>query len=158
MESEPTTPDVARYTELRRKPPMLRSYVVLLGLDFFDIHSLVKAVEKGFEWKTFARFVKNIGLPAEEIAAVVGIPRRTMMRRKVEGRLKPDESDRLLRLARVFGSALDLFGGNRDAATQWLTDENFALGNAPPIYFARTELGASEVDTLVAQIQHGIVS
>ena len=144
--------------ELRGRPPMPRSYIVLLGLNYFDLPSLIKAIEKGFSWKTFERFVKNIGLPSEFIGEVIGIPPRTLARRRVDGRLKPDESDRLLRLARVFGNALDLFGGNRVAATLWLTDVNYALGNVAPIDFARTEVGADEVDTLVAQIQQGIVS
>lgn len=158
MNTDVTTKDIDRYTDLRRKPPMPRPYVVLLGLNYFDVHNLVRSIEKGFDWKTFTRFVRNIGLSTEQVADVIGIPRRTLMRRKVEGRLKPDESDRLLRLARVFGNALDLFGGNREAATLWLTDLNSALGNVAPLDFARTELGADEVDTLVAQIQHGIVS
>ena len=153
-----STKDVDRYAELRRRPPMPRSYVVLLGLNYFDLPSLMKAIEKGFLWKTFERFVRNIGLPTEFIAEVIGIPRRTLGRRKAEGRLKPDESDRLLRLARVFGNALDLFDGDREAATLWLTDVNHALGGIPPIEFARTDVGADEVETLVAQIQHGIVS
>lgn len=137
---------------------MPRGYVVLLGLDYFDLPSILKAIETGFPWKTFERFVKNIGLPAERVADVIGIPRRTLARRKIEERLKPDESDRLLRLARVLGSALDLFDGDREAATLWLTDVNIALGGVAPLEFARTEVGAGEVDNLVGQIQHGIIS
>ena len=94
MDTQPTTKDLDRFRDLRRKPATPRSYVVLLGLDYFDLPSLLKAVEKGFAWKTFERFVRNIGLPAERIADIIGIPRRTLARRKVEGRLKSDESDR----------------------------------------------------------------
>ena len=102
--------------------------------------------------------MKNIDLPAERIADIIGIPRRTLARRKVEGRLKADESDRLLRLARVFGSALDLFHGNRNSAVLFLTDVNIALGGVAPIDFARTQLGAEEVENLVGRIQYGIFS
>ncbi|MEO8378637.1 MAG: antitoxin Xre-like helix-turn-helix domain-containing protein [Acidobacteriota bacterium] len=153
-----TTRDLERFSKIRRKPATPRGYVVLLGLDYFDLPSLLKAIDKGFSWKTFERLVRNIGLPAETVADVLGIPRRTLARRKVEERLKPDESDRLLRLARVLGSAIDLFDGNREAATLWLTDVNVALGGVSPLQFARTEVGASEVENLVGQIQHGILS
>jgi putative toxin-antitoxin system antitoxin component (TIGR02293 family) len=158
METQATTKDIERFQALRAQPAMPRGYVVLLGFDYFDLPSLLKAVEKGFSWKTFERFVKNLGLPAEQVADVIGIPRRTLARRKVEGRLKADESDRLLRLARVFGSALDLFSGNREAAVLFLTDVNIALGGVTPIELARTQIGAEEVEQLVGRIQHGLFS
>jgi putative toxin-antitoxin system antitoxin component (TIGR02293 family) len=158
MDIQTTTKDVERFQALRTKPATPRGYIVLLGLDYFDLPSLIAAVEKGFSWKTFERFVKNLGLPAEQVGDVIGIPRRTLARRKVEGRLKADESDRLLRLARVFGSALDLFHGNRHSAMLFLTDVNIALGGVAPIDFARTQLGAEEVENLVGRIQYGIFS
>ena len=158
METQAPTKDIERFHDLRNKPPILRSYIVLLGLDFFDLPTILKAIEKGFSWKTFERFLKNIDLPAEQIADIIGIPRRTLARRKNEGRLKPDESDRLLRLARVFGSALDLFNGNRDAAVLFLTDVNIALGGVAPIELARTQIGADEVENLVGRIQYGLFS
>jgi putative toxin-antitoxin system antitoxin component (TIGR02293 family) len=158
METQITTKDIQRFEELRRRPGFAREYVVLLGLDYFDLPSLLAAVEKGFTWKTFERFVKNLGLPTEQVADFLGIPKRTLARRKNEGRLKPDESDKLLRLARVFGSSLDLFDGNRESAVLWLTDINIALGGVAPLDFARTHIGAEEVENLVGQIQHGLFS
>jgi putative toxin-antitoxin system antitoxin component (TIGR02293 family) len=153
-----TTKDLDRFQQLRGRPAMPHAYVVLLGLNEFDLPSLLKLIEAGFAWKTFERFARNLGLDEETVGDVLGIPRRTLARRKVERHLKADESDRLLRLARVFGSALDLFDGNRDAATEWLTDVNNALGGFTPLDFARTEIGAGEVENLVSQIQYGIVS
>lgn len=158
MDAQANTKDLDRFLDLRRKPATPRGYVVLLGLDYFDLPSILKAVEKGFAWKTFERFIRNIGLPAEQIADIMGIPRRTLARRKVEGRLKSDESDKLLRLARVFGSALDLYDGNREAAVLWLTDINIALGGVAPLEFARTHVGAEEVENLVGRIQYGLFS
>jgi putative toxin-antitoxin system antitoxin component (TIGR02293 family) len=158
MDTQTTTKDIERFRALRNQPAMPRGYIVLLGLDYFDLPSILKAIEKGFSWKTFERFLKNIDLPAEQVGDVIGIPRRTLARRKVEGRLKADESDRLLRLARVFGSALDLFHGNRKSAVLFLTDVNMALGGVAPIDFARTQLGAEEVENLVGRIQYGMFS
>jgi putative toxin-antitoxin system antitoxin component (TIGR02293 family) len=132
--------------------------VVLLGMNEFDGPSVMRAIQKGLPWKTFARFADNIGLPAEQVADVIAIPPRTLARRTAEGRLKPDESDRLVRLARVFGKALDLFHGDRESATLWLTDLNLALGRVAPLDYARTEIGADEVEALVDRIQYGIFS
>ncbi|HUP61960.1 MAG TPA: antitoxin Xre-like helix-turn-helix domain-containing protein [Thermoanaerobaculia bacterium] len=159
MPASATTRDVARYRSfLRGRSPGPHAYVVLLGLDYFDYPQLRKAIDKGFPWKAFDRFVANISLPAEQVAEVIGIPRRTLARRKAEGRFKPDESDRLLRLARVFAKALHLFDGDREAATLWLTDLNLALGRIAPLDYARTEIGADEVEALVDRIEYGMFS
>ena len=153
------TKDVQRYNQfLKGRSPGPHAYTVLLGLEYFDLPSVLKAVEKGFAWKSFERFVKNIALPAETIAEIIGIPKRTLARRKAEGRLQPDESDHLLRLARVFAKSLQLFAGDREAATLWLTDLNIALGNVAPLDYSRTEIGAREVEHLVGRIQHGVFS
>jgi putative toxin-antitoxin system antitoxin component, TIGR02293 family len=154
-----TTPDVERYRQfMNPKVRIGHTYVVLLGMNEFDGPSVMRAIGKGLPWKTFVRFVKNIGLSAERVADVIDIPARTLARRKVEGRLKPDESDRLVRLARVFAKSLDLFHGDREAAALWLTDLNFALGRIAPLDYARTEIGADEVEELVDRIQYGTFS
>src|SRR5215212_7865128 len=83
---------------------------------------------------------------------------RTLTRRKQQGRFAPDESDRLLRAARLFGRALELFEGNRDAATEWLFRAQPALGSARPVDVARTELRAREVENLIGRLEHGVFS
>lgn len=156
---EPATKDVARYQAfLKHGTPGPHAYTVLLGLDYFDLPNVMKAVQKGFPWKTFARLAHNMNIPEEQIAEMIGVPRRTLARRKAEKRFQPDESDRLLRIARVFAKTLRLFDGDRDAATEWLTELNRALGNVAPLDFARTEVGAVEVEHLIGRIEHGIFS
>src|SRR5206468_8137867 len=110
---------------------------VLLGLETFDIPALLKTVERGFLYRTFERFQRNICLSFEQVSALVDIPRRTLTRRKREGRFLPDESDRLLRASRLFGKTLELFEGDREAATEWLTSAQTGLGGAMPIDLAR---------------------
>ena len=53
---------------------------------------------------------------ANHLTHLVQINPRTLSRRKREGRLHADESDRVLRLSRVYGRTLDLFGGDLDKA------------------------------------------
>src|SRR6266705_1357024 len=140
-----TTRDVDRFRQfLRGGAPGPHSYVVLLGLETFDIPALLKTVERGFVYRTFERFQRNICLPFEQVTALVDIPRRTLTRRKREGRFLPDESDRLLRASRLFGKTLELFEGNRDAATEWLTTAQPALGGTRPTNLANTDVGARE--------------
>ena len=71
--------------------------------------------------------------------------------------MQPDESDRLVRFARVFSRAIELYGGNVDSAQAWMMRPNRALGGASPFEMARTEVGAREVEKLVHQIEHGVI-
>ena len=157
---ETQTSSVTKDTEkfLRTQKTSPNAYVVLLGLKVFDVKGLLKAVDKGLPWNAFTRFVRNSGMSPEQVAELVGVPRRTLARRKAEGRFRADESDRLMRAARVFSRALDLYAGDRDAAADWFTYPNWALGGVSPLQFARTEIGANYVDNLVGQIEHGIFS
>ena len=151
--------DVDRFREfLRVGKPGTHAYAILLGIDSFDLPSLLKLVSKGFAWKTLERFARNAGLPVEAVGEMLAIPSRTLARRKADGRLSPEESDRLLRAARVYSRALELFEGDATAATEWMTTLNTALGGNAPITYARTELGAEEVESVIGRIEHGVFS
>lgn len=159
METQVTSKDIQRYRGLYLNGrPGPRSYVVLLGLETFDFPGLLRAIEVGLPWKSLERFVRNTRLTIEQVAELISLPPRTLARRKASGRLASDESDRLVRAARIYGRALDLFDGDAEAATEWLTDKNRALGGVAPIHFARTEVGAEEVDHLIGRIEHGVFS
>lgn len=154
-----TTKDIDRFRQfLQRGTPGPHSHVVLLGLETFDAPTLLKTVARGFLYRTFVRFQRNIGLPFERVTELIDIPRRTLTRRKREGRFLPGESDRLLRASRLFGKTLELFEGDREAATEWLTTDQPALGGALPIDLARTDVGAREVETLIGRLEHGVFS
>jgi putative toxin-antitoxin system antitoxin component (TIGR02293 family) len=159
METQVASKDVQRYRGLYvNGRPGIRAYVVLLGLETFELTALLHAIEKGLPWKSLARFVRNTALSMDQVAELISIPPRTLARRKASGKLTPNESDRLVRAARIYARALDLFNGDAEAATEWLTDQNRALGGVAPIQFARTEVGAEEVDHLIGRAEHGVFS
>jgi putative toxin-antitoxin system antitoxin component (TIGR02293 family) len=154
-----STKDIDRFRQyLRRGAPGPHTYVILLGLEAFDPPDLLRAVRKGFAYRTFERFRRNSALPFEGLLVLINIPRRTMTRRKREGRFLPEESDRLLRASRLFGKALQLFEGNRDAATEWLTTVQPGLGGIVPLDLAKSEVGVLEVERLIGRLEHGVFS
>jgi putative toxin-antitoxin system antitoxin component (TIGR02293 family) len=69
-----------------------------------------------------------------------------------------EESDRLLRAGRVFGRALELFDGDTNAARNWLSKPQPALGGGVPLELAETEVGAREVEAAIGRIEHGVYS
>jgi putative toxin-antitoxin system antitoxin component (TIGR02293 family) len=154
---ETPTKDLDRFRQyLHRGAPGSHAYVILLGLETFDAVDLLRAVKKGLPYRAFERFRKNTSLSFERVAELIDIPRRTMTRRKHDGRFLPDESDRLLRASRLFGKTLQLFEGDRDAATAWLTAAQPALGGAIPLDLAGTDVGTREVERVVGRLEHGV--
>ncbi len=132
------------------------SHVVLLGIETFDSPQLLRSVERGLPYSAFERLVANTSFASDDALVLVNIPSRTLTRRKREGRFHEDESDRLVRASRIFGRALSLFEGDRDAAKHWLSAPQRALGGEVPFVLARTEVGALEVERLIGRLEHGV--
>ena len=130
----------------------------MLGFSPGGTHDLVQRIEAGFGFGALERFGKTSGLPLATIADILRIPPRTLARRKATGRLRPEESERLLRFSNLFSKAMDLFEGDVAAVHRWLTRPNRALGYVPPLSYAKTEVGAREVEDLIMRLEHGIFS
>jgi len=150
--------DVLAFRQARQGGARSHAYATLLGLRTYDAPSLLRKMEKGFAYRSFDHLRRNLGLSAAGLAEAAGIRPRTLTRRKEQGRLQPDESDRLLRISRLFGRALELFEGDAAAARAWLAAPQSALGSAAPLELARTELGAREVERLIGRLEHGVFS
>ena len=131
---------------------------MLLGLDRLDLSKLLREVERGLPFRAYERLARNIALTNDQLLQLVDISRRSLVRRRAEGRFSPHESDRLLRAARVFGAALSLFEGDRYAALAWLEAPQLAFGGAIPLNIARTEIGAREVEELAYRLEQGVFS
>jgi putative toxin-antitoxin system antitoxin component (TIGR02293 family) len=72
--------------------------------------------------------------------------------------LKPDESERVDRIERIYRLAIELFEGDKTEAVKWLKEPNRGLANRPPLDFSRTEIGAREVENLIGRLEHGVFS
>jgi len=138
-------------------PSGQHEYLSLLGLRSFDTTSLLKRLDEGLSYAAFERLKRRLGVSSHELADAAFINRRTLARRKSTGRFDPDESDRLVRIARIFSRAIELYGGNEDSARTWMMSPRRALGGPSPFEMARTEVGAREVEKLIHQIEHGVV-
>lgn len=132
------------------------AYAALLGLDPEDPAALHEALLAGLPYRAFEYVRSLLDLPLAEVSRLVGIPYRTLVRRRQDGRFQPTESDRLVRLARIVRRVLDLFEGNLQHARAWLTEPQYGLGGRIPLDFAMTDVGAREVEHLVGRIEYGI--
>lgn len=147
---------VSAYLRASRARRGQHPYARLLGLKTFDTAGLHARVSEGLSFAALERLLRVADLPAGRVAEVLRIPARTFHRRKVQGRLSAEESDRLLRLSRVLGRVLELFEGDIPATKAWLESPSKALGGARPMDLVQSEPGAMEVEALIGRLEHGV--
>ena len=131
-------------------------YASRIGLKAENTIQLVESIRRGLPYRAFERLQADMGVSSRELSDMVAISARTLARRKTEGRLQPDESERLLRASRIYDCAVSLFEGDEAAALAWMRTPAAALGGRKPIEFARTEVGAREVEDLIGRLEHGV--
>src|SRR5262249_7498910 len=118
---------------------------------------LIQRIQKGLRFSELKTLQDSIGLPFDQLAAKLCISRSTLQRRKVAGRLSPDESDRVIRFSRLLRHATRVFG-DVERARAWLKHPQVGLGGAVPLDYASTETGAREVENLLGRIDYSVYS
>ncbi len=129
----------------------------VLKTDVGSTQALMRTIESGLPYGSLDALTDRFGLTRVEVATAARIPLRTLARRKRERKLHADESDRLVRLARVAAEAARVLGDEREAGA-WLRDDNIALGGARPIDLVQTDLGARQVEDVIGRIEFGVYS
>ncbi len=97
---------------------------------------------------------KFLGKSAVALMRFINANERTAQRRKEQGVLTPEESDRVARMARVTQRAIEAFG-NDVQAREWLTRPNRALQGFAPLGLLVTDAGAALVTDELGRIEHG---
>jgi putative toxin-antitoxin system antitoxin component (TIGR02293 family) len=96
------------------------------------------------------------GLAPSGIAPIVNITEKTILRRlEARGKLKPDESERVARLMRVFVRAVNVLD-SEDKARGWLSRPLAVLGDRTPLSLMASEQGAREVEQVLGRLENGV--
>lgn len=112
-------------------------------------------IRKGISSVAVDSLAKALHMTQSELAMALGIPERTLARRKKEGTLNSEESAKLVRLARVIGRAEEVFE-DIDVALDWMKSGNAALSGATPLSLLDTDIGAEGVMDMLGRIEHGV--
>ena len=118
--------------------------------------ALIQAIREGLEYASFETLQADLKVTQQQLAEVMGINKRTLQNRKRAGRLTPQESDHLLRIARVFAQAHHYFG-TPEQARAWLKKPGYAFKEESPLSLLDTEVGAEQVLTLLKQLEYGVL-
>jgi putative toxin-antitoxin system antitoxin component (TIGR02293 family) len=115
------------------------------------------AVRKGLPYSALEALQGALDLSFKELSAALGIPERTIARRKDEQHLTAAESDRLYRVARTLAHAASVLG-TLEKARLWLKRPSRALGDEPPLTLLDTDVGTRQVEETLLRIEYGIHS
>lgn len=123
-----------------------------------EVQQSIRQIKAGLPMACFDELREALDITQESLAAVVGVPARTLARRRQEGRFRPDEGERVLRLARVFADVLFLFENDAAAARRWLGTPQDLFEGRTPLAYCDTEPGAGFVREVAGRLEHGVFS
>ncbi len=123
----------------------------------FSPQQVIEVINRGLPIGELEYLRSHLDVPIDRLTQNIGLSRATFHRRKAAGRLTSDESDKVVRFAQLLGLANRVLE-NEDDARRWLTSPQFGLGGAVPLNYARTEVGAREVEDLLNRIEYGVYS
>ena len=130
----------------------------VLGRTIKNSVDLTELIRTGLPASAIVALAKKLDLKNAVISERLGIPQRTLSRRLSQhARLTAAESDRTVRLARVYATAVEMIG-NAEKAVEWLRTQNPALGGELPLDRLDTDLGAREVEDILGRIAYGVYS
>ena len=137
----------------RRMPTL-----TITDLPYSNNLRVAEIVRSGIPARALVAFAEALSLSLVDVAQFVLIPRRTLERRMASNALlRPDESERVVRLGRIFAKAKDVFE-DQDEAAQWLNEPLDSFGGQTPLQLGSTEPGAREVEQILGRIEHGVFS
>jgi putative toxin-antitoxin system antitoxin component (TIGR02293 family) len=142
---------VVSITEVLGGPKLLRRKVGTAT-------DLVELVRAGLPAETLPRMAAELSVDRDAVAHVAGISGRTLSRRlATHSRLTAEESDRIVRIARVLALADETLG-DRSKSSRWLQTPNRALEGHTPFQLLDTDAGVRSVETVLGRIAYGVYS
>lgn len=122
-----------------------------------SLPQVIREIENGLPVSFFTAIRKDLGITDKELAEVIRVPKSTLAVRKKQGRFSFEESERMYRVQRLLQKAGEVFA-DLEMARTWLKEKAFGLGGVSPLEFAKTEVGAREVENLLGRLEHGVFS
>ena len=115
-----------------------------------------RRVARAFQFKYAAieNLSEFLGESTPKLMQLIQVNERTAQRRREQGVLSPEESDRIARIARVTQRAVEAFG-DENQAREWLKRPNRVLQDVPPLELLGTDGGAVLVADELGRIESG---
>jgi putative toxin-antitoxin system antitoxin component (TIGR02293 family) len=130
----------------------------VLGKSIRKAADLAQLVRDGLPANSVIVLAERLHLGRSVLSRKLGIPQRTLTRRLSQRSLLTSaESDRTVRMARLYANAVETIG-DEEKAIEWLRTPNRALGGEKPLDLLDTDLGAQMVEDILGRIAYGVYS
>lgn len=129
-------------------------------LSFVDggLVSMIEHQRAGLASGVVGVISQKLDLSVDALLSTLKLPRSTVKARQASGKnLSAPEADRMIRAARIFKRAVEVFEAEEDARN-WLKQPSRALGGKAPLSFMDTDAGYDVVDDELKRIEYGIVA
>jgi putative toxin-antitoxin system antitoxin component (TIGR02293 family) len=126
----------------------------MIGIAPRSDFDLARITEEGISTDSLSA-LKDRGLTFSEISEIIISPRTLKHRKARREPLSHEETDRVVRVARVLSLAEDVFA-SREKALLWLRMPDERLENRTPLKMLTTESGGRLVENMLWQIDEGI--
>src|SRR5580704_172017 len=130
----------------------------VLGKTIRKSDDLALLIRKGLPAGSVTALAEKLHVGNHVLSRKLGIPQRTFTRRLSQASLlTPAESDRTVRMARVYANAVEMIG-DQEKAIGWLSTPNRALGGERPLDQLDTDMGARMVEDILGRMAYGVYS
>jgi putative toxin-antitoxin system antitoxin component (TIGR02293 family) len=130
---------------------------VLAGMKIVEEKDFITLIKKGIPRKSLDQLLIATGLTAAEIAAIMHTSDRTLRRYKPSTLLNPEQSERVVEIARLYSRGAEVMG-NAENFKEWMNASLTSLGGRTPKEFLDTSMGIEILMDTLGRIEQGVFS
>ncbi|MGC4234315.1 MAG: DUF2384 domain-containing protein [Niabella sp.] len=120
-----------------------------------NVTDFISYIREGIPKKALDHLAEVMALSDAELSAVLHVSDRTLRRYTSSQKLNPEQSERVLELARLYARGADVFE-DMESFKLWMESPVGALGNKKPKSFLDTSMGIALLMEELGRIEHGI--
>jgi len=117
----------------------------------------INIIQNRLDGKSVNSFIEHSRLSKKQVARLIHISERTLQRNTPEKKIDINASEKLLELARLFFTGLELFK-SKTKFVLWLNRPNQSLQNIKPMELIETNIGVELVLDELVRIEYGVFS
>lgn len=122
----------------------------LTPLDFVELS------RKGISMKVLKKIQEFTSLSSKEIAQILPVSERQLVRYSKDHILRKDISAHLIQIVKLFDKGYDVF--SEDKFQRWIRSAIIVLNDKRPIDFMDTPIGINMLEDILGRIEHGVYS